>query len=765
MHALLAAVLLAAPTFRLTDAVVVKARLADESAARRLAVAAADLTNVICHVAGVAPEIREEGQALPSPKAAIYLGPTEAARAAGIDGEGMRNGDWRVKTLPGAAYLYGKTPWGAQNAVTEFAERLCGHYVVSVDGHDVYDTDPQFAVPVADVLVKPAIYSTELYHGMYDGRRYPKTKAMWERFSRMGRGDLSPDLEGRYRVSSTPGGRCHTQFFYVPPKLYAAEHPEYYAMGPDGKRSSAENAGGGLCLTNPDVRRICLESLRRFADKDRRGGAKAPPCVYDLSQLDNVNHLCLCDRCREVIAKYNRVPGGHAEGGDAGLQLEFANSIAREIRRTHPDVQIRIFAYVSSACPPKPDTIAPEPNVVIWWCDVYSKSDHTVPLSATGHFNRDHAMEIDGWLELTRNVMVWDYRLSGRYYEFADSYPEFSPDAMKSDADFFGRRGVPCYFLEMYPGQPLYELEHFMARHLLVDPKADVDALLRTFCRGYGAGAGEMYEALQRLRREIARRPAPNAIAWHSRTLPWLDRATMEGLAGAARRAMAAEHDDVPKSRVARVLLATLKALMKILAAEPAAKDRLDEICAEYLRVGDYVARTAFMEPDKRKTAAERVHETVDLLTLKFSDLPPELAAVPKEDLICIDWHAAGAKVADTLSERGFGIRAEDVGDSLPCGVYDEQDKSSFGFSVKRDGGGAYRWHRLGRVHVGRISLFWFPGSWKRSFSLRDRHILADGLPTDPNWYELWASVRFDEGGALIDRLAMRRVPPPSPHR
>jgi hypothetical protein len=39
---------------------------------------------------------------------------------------------------------------------------------------------------------------------------------------------------------------------------------------------------------------------------------------------------------------------------------------------------------------------------------------------------------------------------------------------------------------------------------LYVDPKRDVEKLIRSFCRSYGAGSNEMFAAVQFLRGEIA---------------------------------------------------------------------------------------------------------------------------------------------------------------------------------------------------------------------------------------------------------------------
>ena len=67
--------------------------------------AAAELTNAMFRTTGRLAPVFEEGAEPPDAKAAIYIGPAAAASAAGITGEGMRNGDWRVKCADGRAFL------------------------------------------------------------------------------------------------------------------------------------------------------------------------------------------------------------------------------------------------------------------------------------------------------------------------------------------------------------------------------------------------------------------------------------------------------------------------------------------------------------------------------------------------------------------------------------------------------------------------------------------------------------------------------------
>ena len=35
-------------------------------------------------------------------------------------------------------------------------------------------------------------------------------------------------------------------------------------------------------------------------------------------------------------------------------------------------------------------------------------------------------------------------------------------------------------------------------------------------------------------------------------------------------------------------------------------------------------------------------------------------------------------------------------------------------------------------------------------------------MDVDPNWYDLWVSARYEDGTLYVDRLALRRIAPPS---
>ncbi len=750
--------------YRLADVVVVVQKSADKKTAADLKRAADDFAGALSAKCGAKIPVFEEGVEPADAKAKIYLGKTAAAAAAGLTGDEMRNGDWCVRNEAGRGFIFAKTPWGLRGGVRDFLTRELDYHVYFQDGHDTFVPDSEATIPTGERTVRPAVYKHHIYHAMYNGNIYPTIKPLWERYSRMNNlNDDTRSIENNYRVSHrTPG--CHSQFAYCDPAKYFKDHPEYFCVGPDGKRHGVPNSQSQLCFTNPDTYRICLESLERFVEADRKANPTDYPCIYDFTQLDNSSFLCCCENCKNVIAKYNRVPGGHSEGGDAGLQLEFVNRLARDIRKKYPDVQIRTFAYVSTECAPKPGTITVEPNVVIWWCDVYSHSDHTLPLETPGHFNMKQAEELGDWIRLTKNIEVWDYML------YTDAFPEVSVDAIAADAKLFAKSNIPNVFMESeYHGQPFYELNTYVWSRVYENPGEDVEKLVDEFCRAYGAAAGEMRAAVDLIRGEIKARHATEPADWHNRNIPWLDLATMETLTKLFETAYAkAGKDAVLKGRLIRPLLSVYARMYAILRKEPLQKAKFLKVKDEYRRLAGELAKYALIEPKERGTYLKKFDEKLAVVALRFKELPPELKDVSSDDLICVNYLSQSRYnfKDDTASECGYTQMAKDVKKlPMPCGAYDFQLKEVCGTwkitpeTVPADG--VYHWVKLGVAKVGPNTGFWYPGSWLNSFSLRPWYILADGLPVNPNWYEWWVSVKATEGEVSIDRLALKRVPPP----
>lgn len=723
------------------------------------------LTNVIARTTGARIPVFPEGREPVGLRSVIYLGCTRRAASAGVDVRKLGAAGFRIRAEKGRVFIAARTGTGASHGVTEFARRFCDYWFLTVADEDPVVVDPDRTVRCCDISGRPVIASREIYHDMFDSRKHPTTDRLWHRWTRMRRA-APGELDGKDRVSLACGAYSHTTFRYCPPERYFKDHPEYYSQTPEGVRQ--HSPVGQLCYSNPEVRRICLASLRSFIASDRKRNPASPPLIYDFTQQDNTGWLCWCPDCRRIIAKYNRVKGGNREGGDAGLQLEFVNWLAREIAKEYPDVVLRTFAYNSTEEPPQ--GLVPEPNVMIWLCDLYSECDHMLPL---GHpFNARRAGLLRSWKEISRHLEIWDYMLYSSKHP-----PEVSADAIAADARLFRDLGVSRVMMESeYHNQAFFELNFFLLSELYFNPDLDVDDLVRIYCRVYGAGASEMEAAISSLRRLIQSEPPADANAWHSRLLKWRNARDMEWLRELVRAAYAKTPKGAERSRIAKVLSCVSLELMRLYRATPGRENEYAAAKADYVRYGSEDADYAIMEPEERPRVKRGLVEQAALMDLIFKDLPHELRGVAKCDINCFDWRRIGCepnarRVDDPDSETGHAAVWK-LGRPHPAkftaGLYDRQLKTNAGFDIPLGSVAAdakYHWYRLGVARLGRDSVFWVPSDWGISFrGLNEYYIECDGLKKDPNWYELWLSVKYNTkpNGLWVDRMILRHVDPPA---
>jgi hypothetical protein len=531
-----------------------------------------------------------------------------------------------------------------------------------------------------------------------------------------------------------------------------------------------------ICYTNPKTKKMVTERLLRFIAEDRAKNPTNYPGFYDMTQMDNTAFMCLCPECRKVIAKYNRVPGGHAEGGDAGLQLEFINDVARTVRARYPDVMLRVFAYVSSECPPRPGTITVDPGVIIFWCDVYSRSDHTLPLRTAGHYNEKQVEEVKLWLTLTKNFHLWDYMLG------TDDFPEVAVDAIAADAKFFKENALRYVFMETdYNAQPFFLLDSYVMSEFYLNPDADLEAALDRFCRYYGKGAAKMREAVDFLRKITKESPAGSEMEWHSRNLQWKNVRNMKKFLEFAVQAHEAADDPVSRSRVAQTVASANKALMKLMKADPSARNELIAAGERYLAAMNEYIDNGFGEPSQAADRKRLAAEELEVATLKFADRPAELEGVSDDELVFIDYHAAPLyrRQVDPKSTTGRAMVGTKPGADLKggypisCGMYDFHEKTAVAEGLKITAetlppDGEYHWIKVGRMRLGRVSSFHFPWSWSALATLSDYYVVSDGAKSDPNRYDMWVSMRVagplfvkgstEKDGIFLDRILLRRI-------
>lgn len=761
------------PAFAVRDAVVVyEAGLLKKEKRVWGTSALADLTNVLSRttLSSIAayPENAAPADACP----VIYLGDTAAARAAGLDTASMAADEFRMKIEPDRAFLAGRTGAGSSFAVTEFLKRFADYRFLTATGDDPYTVDASRIARICDIRGKCAFPS--IYNGTHGvGGRYPETMGERYQWTRRLRGGFRVAEHGaRYKVSWLPG-RCHSQFSYCPPKKYAKDHPEYYTMDENGKRREPSgDCGVQLCFSNSDVYRICRDSLFRFVEEEVKKDPVNYPRIFDFSQQDNSGYLCKCPECRKLIARYDR-KGGFADGGDAGLQLQFVNRLAREIRAKYPEVMIRTFAYCSTWEPPR--DIVPEDNVIIWLCDLYSICDHQLPL--THPFNRRSHDLIKSWTALAKHVELWDYVLwmSTATGGSTDCLQVF-PEATLGDARFLRDCGIESIYIENhFDNQPLWEFNTYLQLELYWDPDQDVDELIDAYCKVYGKGAREMRELIEFLRRIVRENPPASPSDWHNRILPWRTAENFERILAYARRAYAAADTLPGRRRIAAVVAGALQELVLQYRYRPEMAPRLAEVIGDYPAFAAEALETGWvkgksLENEKRKNAG-----FIELATLSFKDLPPALKDVPRKDLLyfahqTVACASRGKIVDDPQSECGKAMRWNAAlmrpGAKPPFGGWVQSNgEKSVGFEYTPSSDGKYSWVNLGKYHLGANGKVCFNYSYY--WNVSSAFVISDGAKEDPNWFEIWLSVRLTGAadskemneGLFCDRLLLRRLP------
>ncbi len=735
---------------------------------------ARDLTNALFKATGVPSALLKESEASGA-GAAIYVGPTRAAVDAGINLDGIEKGEALIRIEKGRAFIAARGHEGTSGGVIEFLQKVMDCWFTTVDCVDPVPYNPALSAAVGEFRYAPA-YN---FKHFIAGSSYKDTldTILKKDYARRMRGPdvIYPNRGEMDDRSLRPGVGVtgHSYYFYLWPKDYFADHPEWYSLGPDGKRHAVRNADSQLCLTNPGLMEQITTNMFRMIERDvARYGADHPK-IYDFSQNDNSSYLCKCENCKRVVAKYNRVPGGNKEGGDAGLQLEFVNELARRVRAKFPDVMIRTFAYVSTDVPPV--GIVPEENVIIWLCDLYSESCHYLPL--THPFNRKRLEVFKGWAAIAKHMEIWDYWIEQS--SAMTTYPEIHVDAMAADLKLFSDNGVRRFFSECgYFRQCFFELHSFVEAQCFVHPDSDVDGLVKKHCRVFGVAAKEMKAAIDFLRRLELANPPESAHKWHMRVLPWRTLANWMEFRGLCEAAMAKADTDAAKCRIAAVLAATSAELMSLTKGLEGREADYAKAKADFTKYSGIELAGMPMADSDRKRAKESDALFLVLADLAFKDLPPELASVDGKDLLCFEHHSFFAKrgwravdAPDSEAGMAYRRRADPEDGAKPpygcllrdaAGIYKKQ------MVLRPQEDGKYHWYKLARGRLGQGARFFIAPDNYLSIWLSEFYLPCDGLAMDPNYYDVWVSAKYcgvptdDPGtGLFVDRIVFRRVPQP----
>jgi hypothetical protein len=280
----------------------------------------------------------------------------------------------------------------------------------------------------------------------------------------------------------------HSFYAIVPPEKYFKDHPEYFSEI-DGKRRGEQ---AQLCLTNPDVLRITIDTVLRWMKEHPQA------TICSVSQND-FEGPCECQNCRRV----EREEGGSA----AGPLLRYVNAVAEAVEKVYPDKLIDTLAYFYSEAPPS--QTRPRHNVRIRMCPIGACNAH--PYEKCPH-NAYIVNNLKAWTRITNNVYVWHY--NANFSHFLLPVPDF--DELAADVPMYKRNGVAGLFMQgsYAPGGSDGALRAYVIAKLLWDTKTDVWKTIDEFHEIYYEKAAAPMRAYLDLVHKLVR-PAPEGEGQH----------------------------------------------------------------------------------------------------------------------------------------------------------------------------------------------------------------------------------------------------------
>lgn len=262
----------------------------------------------------------------------------------------------------------------------------------------------------------------------------------------------------------------------VPDSLFA-EHPEYFALQPDGTRSTDH-----VCLSNPEVLEVAVANARQ----QMRDCPRETSDHVHIGQKDNPNY-CRCETCEELYEKY---------GSISAPTLIFTNNFADALDDEFPNFTFTFFAYLETESPPKDLTLRCNPNVAPVLCGLHNAC-RSHPLTECGHYDiQDEtfmtaygdydtriAEDFKNWTKVADTTYIYDYTIN--FLNVAQFFSNLG--TLQSTMKYMYDIGITGYVYNCGDGHyaAFNELRNYLLCKVQWDVNADVEYHMIDFLNEY----------------------------------------------------------------------------------------------------------------------------------------------------------------------------------------------------------------------------------------------------------------------------------------
>lgn len=268
----------------------------------------------------------------------------------------------------------------------------------------------------------------------------------------------------------------------VPDSLFA-EHPEYFAMNPDGTRTTDH-----VCVTHPDVLPIAIANAREAILNCERDSK-----YIHIGQKDNSNY-CHCETCEALYDKY---------GSISAPTLIFTNAFADALYDEFPDFTFTFYAYGETERPPQDLSLRCNPNVIPVLCGLH-KACRSHPLTECGAQDGNEtfmnlfgdneptiAQDFANWVKIADRTYIYDYTIN--FLNCTQFFSNF--ETLQPTMQYMHDIGITGYVYNCGDGHyaAFNELRNYLLSKLQWDVNCDVEYHMTDFLNAYYGEAAAPY--------------------------------------------------------------------------------------------------------------------------------------------------------------------------------------------------------------------------------------------------------------------------------
>ncbi len=462
--------------------------------------AARVLRDHVKQMSGAELPIRTEDRITGSPRqdqAWILVGEGKLTGKLGLTSKGLGPGGivqsakGHVLALFGTDAYTPSDPNGTRYAVTTFLEDKLGvrylwpgelgKVVPRRATITVADFQRRFTPKLAQRRIRSMGYHDRLQAGL---DRLGFTKGDYERLLAEAQRTQaeSPDWFGWHRLGGTlnlKGGHAFTHLW----AKYGKDHPEWFALQPDGSRDQSKNPDRArLCVSNPGlIAAIAQEKIEELNKHPNLLGVSIAP------NDGGRTTFCTCPRCEALDAAKGRQvllwdfsTGTRRDFEHVSLtdrMVYFWNAIAGQVAKVHPDKLLVVDAYSVYAAPPVERTL--HPNLVVRFA----------PLGYhAAAYRQESLRDWQGWSKTAKRMYFRpNLMLLGR----RDGMPLLYVHKFGQDFRYLAGHGMMgTDFDSCCHHWATQGLNYYVVARLHWNPEQDVNAIVDDYCRaGFGPAA------------------------------------------------------------------------------------------------------------------------------------------------------------------------------------------------------------------------------------------------------------------------------------